>query len=156
VLVADAGREAGLGHVARSSAVAVALRSRGVDTRCCASGASEPFGFDGVDWAPLTSGELPDVHGHVLVIDSYRLSQETVAAAGRSNRLVVMHDQGGVPPGAALVVSAAGAAGDGPGRLSGLAFAALRPGYWGLPSRTLEREVRTILVTTGGGLFADV
>ena len=64
VLIADAGPEAGLGHVSRSSAVAVALRCRGVDHRCYAYGADEPPHCDGVRWAPpdgrlpLTSGAL--------------------------------------------------------------------------------------------------
>src|SRR5262249_12973138 len=151
----DAGREAGLGHVARSSAVATALRCREIETRCLAHGADEPFRFDGVDWAPLNGNELPEANGHVLLIDSYRLSPEAVAASARPSRLVVMHDDGDVPPGAALAISVVGAPDATAGRLSGLEYAALRPGFWGLPSRRLNDDAGEILVTTGGGLFAE-
>src|SRR5438128_116790 len=127
VLVADAGKEAGLGHVSRSSAVAVALRCRGIETRCHAYGADEPFTRDGVDWIPLRSPELPEPPEHVLVIDSYRLPQDVLSRAARAHRLIVMHDFGSVPDGAALVVSAAAGPSRDGSRLSGFAYAALRP-----------------------------
>jgi spore coat polysaccharide biosynthesis predicted glycosyltransferase SpsG len=62
-----------------------------------------------------------------------------------------MHDYGDVPEEAALVVSVAGE--NGAGRLTGLAYTALRPGFWGLPPRTVRDDVRRALVTTGGGQF---
>jgi UDP-2,4-diacetamido-2,4,6-trideoxy-beta-L-altropyranose hydrolase len=155
VLVADAGMEAGLGHISRSSAVAVALRSREIETRCYAYGAQEPIECDAVAWLPLKEEGLPAAP--VLVIDSYRLSQDCLARAAQSTQLVVMHDYGNVPTGAALVINAAASpSSGGAGRLSGFAYAALRPQYWGLPSRTLDERVRRILVTTGSGQFADV
>src|SRR5438132_14373423 len=67
-----------------------------------------------------------------------------------------MHDFGGVPERAALVVSAAAAPSDDGSRLSGLAYAALRPDFWGLPPRKPGASVRCALVTTGGGRFAAI
>jgi spore coat polysaccharide biosynthesis predicted glycosyltransferase SpsG len=149
--VADAGEDAGLGHVGRSTAVAVALRSRGIESRCRAFGVDDPFTFDGVDWAPLRDDELA-VPGHAVVIDSYRLSHETLEAVAARRPLVYMRDFGSAPRGTALVVSVSGASAGGPECLSGLAYAALRPAYWGLPARTRHERVRRVLVTTGSGL----
>jgi UDP-2,4-diacetamido-2,4,6-trideoxy-beta-L-altropyranose hydrolase len=154
VLVADAGREAGLGHISRSTAVAVALRAVGLETRCYAYGAQQPFRRDGIDWAPLEGPDPPAAH--VLVIDSYRLPQETLTAAARATRLVLMHDVGSVPAETALVVSAAGPPRDDPAWLGGFAYAPLRPGFWELPPRYVEPTVRRVLVTTGGGQFAPL
>ncbi len=156
VFVADAAKEAGLGHISRSSAVAVALRSREIDTRCYAHGADEPIEHDAVTWLPLSDDELPASPEHVLVIDSYRVPQEALARAAQTARVVVMHDYGDVPAGAALVVSPAGSpSSDDNAWLSGLAYAALRSGYWGLPTRSLDERVRHVLVTTGSGHFAN-
>ena len=157
MLVADAGEQAGLGHISRSTAVAVALRCRGIETRCYAHGAAEPLERDGVRWAPLGGERLPDSPGGVLVVDSYLLPSDELARAAGSARLVVMHDYGSVPEDAALVVSAAAPPSDaGSGRLSGLAYAALRPVFWGLPARELRDHVEHVLVTTGSGNFAEV
>jgi spore coat polysaccharide biosynthesis predicted glycosyltransferase SpsG len=152
VIVADAGKEAGLGHISRSTAVAVALRSIGLETECYAYGVDGPLTRDGVAWLPLPSSEVPAAH--VAVIDSYRLSQEAQERMARSSRLVVMHDFGGVPSGAALVVSPAGDGSASSSVLSGFAYAALRRGFWGLPRREVGSVVRRVLVTTGSGQFA--
>src|SRR5579862_4436870 len=154
VVVADAGRDAGLGHISRSSAVAVALRTLGLETLCFAYGENEPFARDSITWMPLESPELPE--SHIAVIDSYRLPREVLERAAEKHRLVVMHDFGGVPLGAALVVSAAGPPSIDRTRLSGFEFAPLRPQFWGLPPRTIGPVVAQVLVTTGSGQFADV
>jgi UDP-2,4-diacetamido-2,4,6-trideoxy-beta-L-altropyranose hydrolase len=156
VLVADAGEEAGLGHVSRASAVAVALRCRGIATRSLALGVSEQFECDGVTWAPLRDG-LPTGDDEVLVVDSYRLPPDELARAARSARVVVMHDYGLVPDGVSLVVTAtAQPSGSAADRLSGLEYAALRPGFWGLPKRELANDVRRVLVTVGSGRLGEV
>jgi UDP-2,4-diacetamido-2,4,6-trideoxy-beta-L-altropyranose hydrolase len=149
VIVADAGDEAGLGHLSRSSAVAVALRSRGVEPRCFAHGPEGPLERDGIAWLPFDGISL---HGGVVVVDSYRLPLSTL----EPDRLVLMHDHGEVPAGIALVVSAAGRASDRPPRLGGLRYAALRAAFWGLPARPVRSEVERVLVTTGSGRFGRV
>src|SRR5690348_16590671 len=56
-----------------------------------------------------------------------------------------------------MVVSvAAVSSADGGRRLNGLAYAALRPGLWGIAPRELNPTVRHVLVTTGSGQFAAV
>jgi UDP-2,4-diacetamido-2,4,6-trideoxy-beta-L-altropyranose hydrolase len=155
VLIADAGPEAGLGHISRSSAVAVALGCRGVDHRCYAYGADEPLQCDGVPWAPLPGGRPPLTPGGVALVDSYRISQQALERMSESTRLVVMHDHGPAPRGAALVVSPAlEEPAEGDGRwLIGLDHAPLRPGFWGLSRRQTTDPVKHVLVTTGGGRF---
>src|SRR3954451_16749979 len=107
-MIADAGGGAGLGHLSRSSAIAVALRCRGIEARCHAFGAGEAIVRDGIRWAPVGEGAVPSLAGHVLLIDSYRLSSGTISRLAESASIVLMHDQGPVPDGAAMVVSVAG------------------------------------------------
>jgi spore coat polysaccharide biosynthesis predicted glycosyltransferase SpsG len=94
------------------------------------------------------------VRGGVLVVDSYTLSPDELERATESSRLVVMHDHGDMPRGAALIVAPAREKSqDAPARLDSLGHVALRPGFWGLPRRQLEDHVDQILVTTGSGKF---
>jgi UDP-2,4-diacetamido-2,4,6-trideoxy-beta-L-altropyranose hydrolase len=157
VLVADAGRDAGLGHISRSSAVAIALRCRGIETTCYADGIEEPFDRDGIAWNPVDDDKLPVSDADVLVVDSYRRTPAELQAAAQSTRLVVMHDFGVVPEGVALVVSTAEQrSGEYSRRLNGFEYACLRPDFWGLPSRRIGDAVDRVLVTTGSGQFAAV
>lgn len=151
-LVADAGREAGLGHISRSSAIAVGLRCHGVETSCYAYGANEPFERDGVSWIPLDVEEIPSIPSRVLVLDTYRLPREAMEEAATRHTLVLLHDYGEMPEGVALVVTVPGEeSSGGPPHMAGPAYAALRPGFWGVPERQLRNRVARILVTSGSG-----
>ena len=152
VFIADAGPEAGLGHVSRSSALAVALRCRGLDSRCHARGSDEPFDRDGIRWSSMAGDQPLAPEASVVVVDSYRLSLDELEKAAESTQLVVMHDYGGVPSGAALVVNPASEPDNG-ARLGGLEYVPLRPGFWGLPDRSVSDQARRILVTMGSGRF---
>ena len=149
-LIADAGPTAGLGHLSRTGAVAVALRSRGVEIRCLAWGADEPIERDGLRWEALARAESPPGQG-VVVLDSYEVSAESVRGSPPIPRLVLMHDRDAVAE-AEIVTSTVGRE-DAPGRLRlfGLAYACLRPSYWGVPERQTADSVRRVLVATGGG-----
>jgi UDP-2,4-diacetamido-2,4,6-trideoxy-beta-L-altropyranose hydrolase len=149
--VADAGATVGLGHISRSSSITVALRSRGIECRCYATGVAEPFERDGVRWDPLDGPYDTPGPTDVVVVDSYLLQPDKLASLVGPARLVVLHDRGTPPRDAAIVVAAA--ADSDPAddrRLGGLAYAALRPDFWGLPRRT-PGPVRRIVVTTGAG-----
>jgi UDP-2,4-diacetamido-2,4,6-trideoxy-beta-L-altropyranose hydrolase len=149
--VADAGSEAGLGHVSRSSAVAVALRCRGFEPVCCGRGLAEPFERDGVRWLPMPDDVPLALDACILVVDSYLLALDQLENAG-AKRLVVMHDYGVLPREAALVVSPASAP-ENAACLGGLEHAPLRPQFWGLPERRVSDQIRRVLVTTGSGRF---
>jgi spore coat polysaccharide biosynthesis predicted glycosyltransferase SpsG len=152
VVVADAGAEAGLGHVSRSGAIALALLCRGFTVRCCALGAEEPL-TQGMKWMPITaSAELHGADEDVAVVDSYRATGEELAALGVGRPLVVLQDWTEPPGAAALVVSASGAASEEDERhLYGLRYACLRPTFWGLPRREPCADVGRVLVTIGAG-----
>jgi spore coat polysaccharide biosynthesis predicted glycosyltransferase SpsG len=153
-LIADAGPDAGLGHLSRTGAVAWALRARGAETRCFAWGAEKPLERDAIRWEPLSVSEPPP-RGDVVVLDSYRADPAVAEELVRDCRLVLMHDSGEVPAETAVVVSTVGETGeDGPLRLVGLRYACLRPGFWGLPERAGSARVRRVLVATGGGGLA--
>jgi UDP-2,4-diacetamido-2,4,6-trideoxy-beta-L-altropyranose hydrolase len=150
LLVADAGPSAGLGHVSRSSAVAIALRTRGFTISCLAHGANAPLQVDGVVWDPVESlQDLVEVKPSVLVLDSYLLQAHEVRLAAEPGRLVVMHDANGYPSSADLVVALSGVATNQPMVLAGSRYACLRPAYWGLPPRAVSDVVRVVLVAAG-------
>jgi spore coat polysaccharide biosynthesis predicted glycosyltransferase SpsG len=139
-VIADGGPTHGLGHLARSSAVAAALRARGLSLRAYAHGATEPRTFDGIDWEPLS-----DPPSGAIVLDSYTLN------AAALEPLAYFHDgQADLPPSAKVIIAS------GPERegwLGGLRHAPLRAAYWGLPPRTPRPRIERVLVTTGGGVL---
>ena len=138
-LAADAFPDAGLGHLSRSSAVAVALRARGVEVDPLAIGASAPVDRDGVAWRPVES--IDRIDAPAVLVDSYRTPREVLERLAAATRLAVMDDDGDPPAGAALVVDAA----------ADLSHACLRPAFWGLPPRPTRARVERVVVTTGGG-----
>lgn len=153
VVVADAHQDAGLGHLSRSSSVAVALRCHGVETIAYSLGAATGFVRDGVPWEPATVEAVCAARANIVVLDSYELDPEDLPA---DIDVVAMHDYGGAPDRARLVVQVAGNPGAGdPRLLAGGSFACLRPSFWGLPRREVAGEVRTVLVATGAGDLGD-
>lgn len=152
LLVADGGRDAGLGHVTRSSALALALARVGFETNCYALGAEGPLVRDEVTWRPLGAfAEAPLQAASVLVLDSYTLAPVELDAAPSSMPLVVLHDHVSPPARAALVVSAGSEPDDDPRRLAGLDYACLRPAFWSPPERVVAPRLGRVLVTTGAG-----
>jgi spore coat polysaccharide biosynthesis predicted glycosyltransferase SpsG len=152
IVVADGSLEAGFGHIARSSAIAVALGEAGLAVRCFALGAEAPLECDGVAWEPLAAlRAAPLDAAAVVVLDSYRLPVADVDAAAAATPLVVLHDQQRVSDRAALVVAAGSSGPSRPKRLAGLEYACLRRAFWSPPERAIAAEVSRVLVTTGGG-----
>lgn len=139
MVAADAWPDAGLGHLGRSGAVAVALRSRGVTVEARAIGAREGEQRDGVSWSPVD--DAGQIDAPVVLLDSYRTPREVAEELALTASVAVMHDEGVPPSGAAFVVDPA----------ADLRHACLRPAYWGLPRRTPRDRVERVLVTTGGG-----
>ncbi|HWT24511.1 MAG TPA: hypothetical protein VN213_13480, partial [Solirubrobacteraceae bacterium] len=146
-LLADAGEGAGLGHVARCSAIAAALRARGVTASCLALGGEAPA-VDGVAWTP--AGALADVeprHGHAVLVDSYRTGVGDVEAFAARHAVAVLHDQGEPPAGARLVIAVGGAPEvvAAPCRVvAGLAYAPLRAPFWDVPPRIVRDAVARV------------
>lgn len=154
VLAADGTPAAGLGHVARSSAVAVALERAGLGVRCFVLGADEPVECDGIHWRPVTDlrAARPLADAVVVVLDSYQLEPSDMEAIPEGIPIAVLQEHVAPPPGAALVI-AAGADPElsGPHRLCGLEYACLRPAFWRPPQRAPAGRINRVLVTTGGG-----
>jgi spore coat polysaccharide biosynthesis predicted glycosyltransferase SpsG len=154
LIVADAGRRAGLGHLARCTAIAVALSCRGVDTRCLALGAEAPLVQDGIAWEAVESAErIPPAPAPVLLLDSYRVPPAALRARLDVGALALMHDRGQVPDGAALVITSDHELSDGRlGVIGGPRMTCLRPAFWGLPDEPpTPASLRRVLVATGGG-----
>ncbi len=150
LVVADAGPDSGLGHLSRSTAVAVALHVRGFVPTCFANGALEPIERDGIRWLPLDERDSlpPGEEIAAIVLDSYRI----VLREPPNVLLAVLQERTESPPGAALVVNAGGDPVEGgKRRLYGPAYACLRPSFWGLPAATPRELVERVVVTTGAG-----
>jgi UDP-2,4-diacetamido-2,4,6-trideoxy-beta-L-altropyranose hydrolase len=150
LLVADTGGESGLGHLSRSTAVAVALGVRGLHCMCLANGAAEPIERDGVRWLPIDQRDVlpPGDDYAAIVLDSYRIED----ADPRGALLTVLQESTDPPAHASLVVNvSADPAGGDQRRLYGPAYACLRPSFWGLPLAAPSEHVERVLVTTGAG-----
>jgi UDP-2,4-diacetamido-2,4,6-trideoxy-beta-L-altropyranose hydrolase len=148
-VIADAGPRHGLGHLSRSGALAVALRCRGMSIRCYAHGLADPIERDGITWTPLAHSESVLQDSDVVVLDSYKLDPDALALQVETP-LVLLHDRGGIPDRAALVVAPASHE-DHSKLLAGFKYAPLRPMFWGLPSARIRPDVQRLLVATGGG-----
>jgi UDP-2,4-diacetamido-2,4,6-trideoxy-beta-L-altropyranose hydrolase len=152
ILVADAGPAAGLGHISRSSAIAAALVCRGFAVSCYGYGIDEPLDRDGLRWLPFDDTSSLG-SASVVLLDSYRLPAEAVADQVPSAPLVVLQEHTRRPEGAALLVNA-GASPDeatDDSCLFGFRYAALRPQFWGVPTRVPRERVQRVLVTLGAG-----
>jgi UDP-2,4-diacetamido-2,4,6-trideoxy-beta-L-altropyranose hydrolase len=141
VIIADGGPAVGLGHLARSSAIAAGLKARGETVITLAYGAMAPARVDSIEWAPYEPTDAA-----VVVLDSYTMPALDRERLAERSRLVALHDQGEPTPGTALTISMT---------RDGLEYAPLRPPYWGLPKRAPRPTIERVLVTTGGGPLLD-
>jgi spore coat polysaccharide biosynthesis predicted glycosyltransferase SpsG len=154
VVCADGGADVGLGHIARSTAVACALEQLGVEVVCRGLGLNDPLEIDAMRWQPWPPDGVDAGEGAAAaVVDSYRAPPRVVA--GSATPLVCMHDRGEVPADAALVVAPAAVDQGDARRLTGLRHACLRRDFWGCPPKEIGAGIRRILVTTGGGALAE-
>jgi spore coat polysaccharide biosynthesis predicted glycosyltransferase SpsG len=151
-LVADAGEDVGLGHLARGSAIAAALAARGVAVACHGLGAEAALTLDGVRWEPLADvAAVAAARPAAVVLDSYRLDDAGALAAAP---LVAFVDGPEAPDATALALTT-GPPPPGPAALAGLAYAPLRRAFWGLPRAHPRASVERVLVSTGGGDVGD-
>jgi spore coat polysaccharide biosynthesis predicted glycosyltransferase SpsG len=130
------GPHAGLGHLSRSSAVAVALRQSGIQPTCLVNGCEEVVERYGVVWNPV--GRAAGPGASVLVLDSYEVPASEAGSSFDFSRLVIFGDHGESPGEADLV-------------LSGLQYACVGPEFWDAPPREIEPELGTVIVSTGRG-----
>jgi len=152
VTIADAGRRAGLGHLSRAGAVAVALARRDVATRCLACGVTTGFERDGLRWEPLASLDTTvAVDAGAVLADGYTLGTDRLEEIAATVPLAVMDDSGSPPSFCSLAIDAAAEDADLPPLLGGPSYACLRPDFWDLERRLTRDEIVTILVATGGG-----
>ncbi len=153
LIVADAGPGAGLGHVARCSAIAAALRARGVESLRIAVGATQPP-HSLLSWECVPAADrIPASSPRVLLLDSYLLDPGAVRARARPQRLVVMHDDGPLADHSDLTITTdPRLVGSRPQVVGGLTMTCLGPTFWGLPAPTpVSDRIGRVLVTTGGG-----
>lgn len=152
-LIADGGADAGLGHISRCSALAVALERAGAKVRAVGLGLPAPLDRYGIRWQPVAE---PDLAGaDAVVLDSYRADSELRLRIASSAPLAVFADDDGAFSEAALVIRAGPATGRA-GELAGLRYACLGPGYWSIRPRAPRRRAERVLVATGAADHADV
>lgn len=146
LIAADAGPTAGLGHLARSSALALALRALDVQVSCLALGAHSDLSMGGVNWLAGDIGELISPAARLrIVLDSYDTKRDEVEA------VAAFHDDGQAPLRAELIISV-GTRPPGPEDwCCGLTYVCLRPPFCGAPRVHVADRAERVLITTGGG-----
>jgi spore coat polysaccharide biosynthesis predicted glycosyltransferase SpsG len=153
LVVADAGPGAGLGHVARCSAIATGLLARGVAARCLAVGPAAPPSAL-IPWESVPDVEaIAPTRPELLLLDSYLLDPHHLQEVTEARRLAVMHDVGPLPEASSLSVTTDPLlAGSRPEVIGGPPYSCLAAGFWGLPERPrAPKRVGRVLVTTGAG-----
>jgi UDP-2,4-diacetamido-2,4,6-trideoxy-beta-L-altropyranose hydrolase len=153
VLVADADPGAGLGHVARCSALGSALSRMDVPVRARGWGADAAFQLDDQAWEPLSPDAALDeaASGAALVLDTYDEARAQRALAAGPSWTVAMVDRGTPLPQADLVVGLPPLQPPPGGHaLTGLRHACLRRDFWVVEPRRVTGPVHSVLVTTGG------
>lgn len=140
---AAGGSGIGLGHLARSTALAQALQLRGVGIEATALGSDREIEIDGLRWEPG-----PGFDDAVFaVLDGYEIDAAAVEALGEMPHFWMHPPPDGFGDELHLDMS-----GDPPaGGIGGIGFASLRRSYWRGPSERRGGDVCSILVTTGGG-----
>jgi spore coat polysaccharide biosynthesis predicted glycosyltransferase SpsG len=151
-LVADAGPRDGLGHLSRSTALAVALMRSGAEVLGYGHRAGRPVSRGEIEWLPepaLESVAVP-TEAEVVVIDSYTIELRRARKIA-SGRPLVLFDDSGSPPDAELVIAPLTAAEGRGSVLVGPEHCCLGPEYWDPPARSIAEDVRAVLVASGGG-----
>jgi spore coat polysaccharide biosynthesis predicted glycosyltransferase SpsG len=152
LLLADAAPGVGLGHLARSSALAQAFGAEGIEAVCTALGAVAPLERGGVSWgsasdlAAITAEPGP---GELVVLDSYETGAEEARRWAGEATLAAFWDHGEPPP-ADLVITLAPELPIGVRGFSGLEYACLGRDYWQPPEPRIADAVGRILIAAGG------
>jgi len=149
------GGEAGLGHLARCTALAQALQLRGVTVEARAIGMSVEVTVDGLVWRPdRDEGEGGARAFDIAIVDGYDIGRERLAGLDPASRYW-MHAPPPVAvgdPWLGLDPGPDGPTADvGPPLAASLEDACLRRSYWpGPPVREHRSTVGSVLVTVGG------
>ena len=150
-LIADAGPDAGLGHLSRSSALAAALIERSAHVQAFGLGLDEPTERYGVRWALAPASYGPAA---AIVLDSYHADRAFRESLRAVAPLVAFSDPDHPADEADLCIGSRPSSG--PRCLSGPRYACLGPPYWRVAHHDPPAEVRRVLVATGGGDVAEV
>lgn len=146
--IADAQPGNGLGHISRCSAVALALWCKGIGHSCHALGSPARIQRDGIAWSPVDTDQAAGIDADVVVFDSYELQEDVQRTIATGRPVVVMHEGRPVDH-AALAINTTLPPADDDRHLYGLAYAALRPPFWGVARADVADPVRSVLVTVG-------
>lgn len=155
LLVADASAAAGLGHLARCTALACALGEGGFEVETLGLGTGEATELDGVRWEPWQPSETATRPAPAfLVLDTYDRAAWPEVAALEHGRLVAFEDALPSPSAADVVIAPQGTSGIAGRVLAGLRFACLRRPFWEIEPRFIgdsPQQAPRVLITTGGG-----
>ena len=148
VLIADAGPEAGLGHLSRSSSLALALRRHGIRVEAIGLGLDAQAERYGIRWEPAT--DLPPAGADAVVIDSYQATDELRARLAVTAPTVAFADDDRAFPSTALVIRSGLGSSRPENQLAGPSYACLGPEFWSVTPRPPRVDVKQVLVATGG------
>lgn len=139
-----------MGHLARCTALACALREEGFELETTGLGASAPIEVDGVPWSPEGSTATAGAGVDLLVLDTYDRDDWRRLAAQPHGRLVAFADALPDPVAADVVIAPEDGIERSQKVLSGLRFACLRRDFWEVGPRDIRERPQCVVVTAGG------
>lgn len=142
---------AGLGHIARCTALARALREQAVEVQPLALGAVDPFVRSGVEWLPVTGSPRAT---NLLVVDSYRATFDELKPL-IAGLVAVFHDGGHRTLPADLYIGLSVDEAVSGRWLAGAEFACLDPAYAEPPGPPPRGEVTRVLVAGGASAAGE-
>jgi spore coat polysaccharide biosynthesis predicted glycosyltransferase SpsG len=170
LILTEGGTAAGFGHIARTGAVAAALGSRGATVKWIIDAdrlpADGPTGNVLLQrWQTLPATVIDAIeNADAVITDSYRAGDAVVARIARTAQLPVFFDDDNQRSYArGMIIDACigadrrnAAAHNGIVRLLGPRYAALRPPFQHVATRSTRWVPRTVLITFGGSDPADL
>lgn len=160
LILTEAGREFGYGHLMRCLAIAQGFRAKGIDSVFYLRGDSKPekilsgFIWHNVDWM------LEDINYSlkIVIVDSYYANEDFCSKVYKEAKVVLFIDDYNriTYPGGFVLNSVIGADKIGyPEKndiiyLLGPEFHPLRKEFWNVPAKKIRERVEKVLITFGG------
>jgi len=160
IILTEAGKSYGYGHLTRCLAIAQGFKENNVNSHFFLRGDSQPkmmlneFDWQSIDWIE----HEVDVLGKIVILDSYHTDEEFCKKIfNKADRVLFVDDNNRVPyPGGYVLNSVIGAENidyplnDKITYLFGPAYHPLRKEFWHVPDKVIRRNIEKILITFGG------
>lgn len=160
IILTEAGRSFGYGHLTRCLAIAQGFKENNVDSLFFVRGDSHPemmlneFDWQSIDWIE----HEVDVSGKIVILDSYHTDEEFCKKIfNKADKVLFIDDNNRILyPGGYVLNSVIGAENidyplnDKITYLFGPRYHPLRKEFWDVPDKVIRENIEKILITFGG------